>query len=91
MKSNSTTNHSGRRFPLVEYHYQTAALENLSGSCVTTPKVSHRIGGDYFDVEANRDFLGDVLVFGTLIVTTAVPILTTASAVLELCRTLPLF
>lgn len=91
MKPTLTTNKDPRKFPFVDYHYQSATLEKFSGRCVKTPKSLHRIGRDYFDVEANRDFLSDAAVFGTLIVTAAVPIVAGVSAVFELCRALPLF
>ena len=90
MKPTPTTNQNSRQFPLVDYHYHTATWGRLSGRCVKAPKSFHDISRDYFDVEANHDFLSEAAVFATLIVTTAVPIVAGASAVLQLCRMLPL-
>ena len=90
MKPTSITNHNARQFPLVEYQYHTATLGTLTSGHVKTPKSLRDISRDYFDIEANHDFLSEAAVFATLIVTTAVPIVAVASAVLQLCRMLPL-
>jgi hypothetical protein len=90
MKPTPITNPNARQFPLVDYDYHTATLGRFSGRCVKAPKSFHDISRDYFDVEANHDFLSEAAVFATLIVTTAVPIVAVASAVLQLCRILPL-
>ena len=84
------TNQNARQFPLIDYHYHTATLGRVSGCCVKAPKSFHDISRDYFDIEANHDFLSEAAVFATLIVTVAVPIVAVASAVLQLCRVLPL-
>jgi hypothetical protein len=90
MKPTSITHQNARQFPLVDYHYQTATLGKFNGRCVTLPSKSLRaISRNYFDTEANHDFLSEAAVFGTLIVTAVVPIVAGASAVIELCRALP--
>jgi len=91
MKPTSMTDKNARKFPLVDYHYQTSTLGNFTGRCAktSTSKSLRDISRDYFDSEANHDFLSDSAVFGTLIVTAAVPIVTGLSAVVELCRALP--
>jgi hypothetical protein len=90
MKPSPITNQNARQFPLVDYHYQTATLTG-SGCCTINPSNSLRdISRDYFDGEANRDFVRDAAVFAALLATVVVPIVSGASAVLELCRALPL-
>ena len=90
MKPTTITNKNARKFPFVDYHYQASTLENFTGSCAKTSSKSLRdISRDYFDNEANHDFLSDAAVFGTLIATAAVPIIAGLSAVVELCRALP--
>ena len=85
-----TNNKDARKFPFVDYHYQTSTLENFTGRCAKTSSKSLRdISRDYFDKESNHDFLSDAAVFGTLIATAAVPLIAGASAVFELCRALP--
>jgi hypothetical protein len=89
MKPTTTTNKSGQKFPFVDYHYQTSTLGNCAGHCAKTSKSLRDISRDYFDGEANHDFLSNVAVFGILIATTAVPIITGVNAVIALVRTLP--
>jgi hypothetical protein len=91
MKPTSITNQNARSFPFVDYHYQTSTLGNFTGRCAktSTSKSLRDISRDYFDNEANHDFLSDAAVFGTLIATAAVPIIAGLSAVFELCRALP--
>ena len=92
MKPTTMTDKSGQKFPLVDYQYHAQTLGNLTGCCVRTSKSLRDISRDYFDVEANHDFLSDAAVFGTLIVSAAVlPIIAGVSAIIELCRTLPIF
>ena len=91
MKPTTITNKSARKFPFVDYHYQTSTLGNFTGRCAKTSasKSLRDISRDYFDNEANHAFLGDAAVFGTLIATAAVPIIAGLTAVVELCRALP--
>jgi hypothetical protein len=90
MKPTTITNKSGQKFPLVDYHYQTSTLGNCAGQCAKTSKSLRAISRDYFDGEANHDFLSNAAVFGTLIATAAVPIIAGVHAVIALVRTLPL-
>jgi hypothetical protein len=90
MKPTPVTNQNARQFPLVDYHYHKATLGRCGGRSVKAPQSFHDISRDYFDIEANHDFLSEAAVFATLIVTVAVPIVGVASAVLQLCRMLPL-
>jgi hypothetical protein len=90
MKPTTTTNKNARKFPFVDYHYQASTLEHFTGHCAKTSSKSLRdISRNYFDSEANYDFLSDAAVFGTLIATAAVPIIAGLNAVVELCRALP--
>ena len=91
MKPTTITNKNARKFPFVDFQYQTSNLENLTGCCIKTSKSLRDISRDYFDREANHDFLSDAAVFGTLIATAAVPIIFGLSAVIQLCRALPLY
>jgi hypothetical protein len=92
MKPTTITNNDARKFPVVDYHYQTVSVEKFTGHCAKTSSKSLRdISRDYFDREANHDFLSDAAVFGTLIATAAVPIVIGLNAVIQLCRALPLF
>ena len=89
MKPTTITNKDARKFPFVDFQYQASNLEDFTGCCAKTSKSLRDISRDYFDSEANHEFLSDAAVFGTLIATAAVPIIFGVSAVLELCRALP--
>lgn len=90
MKPTTITNKSGQKFPLVDYHYQASTLGNCVAPCAKRSKSLRDISRDYFDGEANHDFLSNAAVFGALIATAAVPIITGINAVIALVRTLPL-
>jgi hypothetical protein len=89
MKPTTLTNKDARKFPLVDYHYQASSLAKLTSRGA---KTSFRdISRDYFETEANEDFLSNAAIFGALLASAIVPILAGASAIVELCRSLPLF
>ena len=90
MKSLPNTKPNGRKFPLVDYHYQAPMLNASSASCVQTSKSLRDITLDYFDAEANREFLCEAAVFTALIGMAIMPIVTGISAMLQLLNTLPL-
>src|SRR5205814_3660788 len=91
MKPSSITKQNARPFPLVDYHYQSVTLDGSASCCVKPTKSLRDISRDYFETEANYDFLSDAAVFGTLIATAVVPIVSGIVAVLDLVRALPLF
>jgi hypothetical protein len=91
MKSLPNTKLNGRKFPLVDYHYQAPMLNGSSARCVQTSKSLRDITRDYFDAEANREFLCEGAVFTALIGMAIMPIATGISAVLHLLNVLPLF
>jgi hypothetical protein len=80
-----------RKFPIVDYHYQAPMLNGSSARCLKTSKSLRDITRDYFDAEANREFVSEAAVFMTLIVMAIVPIVAGISAVLQLLGALPLF
>jgi hypothetical protein len=79
------------RFPFIDCNYHSGTLSGSSAPCVKTSKSLRDISRDYFDGEANHEFMSEAAVFTTLILMAMVPILTGVSAVLELFRALPLF
>ena len=91
MKPTTMTNKNARKFPFVEYQYQASSLENLTGRCVKISNSFRDISRDYFEVEANHDFLSNAAIFVALIGSALVPIAASASAVIHLCGALPLF
>jgi hypothetical protein len=89
MKPTPITNQNGKKFPLVDYHYHATTLGGSSGRCVKPSKSLRDISRDYFDREANEHFISEAALFTTLILTVVVPIISSASAMVGLLRTLP--
>jgi hypothetical protein len=80
-----------RKFPLVDYQYHAPMLNGSGAPCVKTSKSLRNITSDYFDAEADSEFISEAAVFTALIVTVIVPIVAGISAVLQLLSALPLF
>ena len=91
MKSLPNTQPNARKFPLVDYHYHAPMLNGSSVRCLKTSTSLRDITRDYFDAEANREFISEAAVFTALIVIAIMPIVTGISAVLQLLSNLPLF
>ena len=82
---------NARKFPFVEYQYQASSLEDLPGRCAKLSSSFRDISRDYFDTEENHDFLINAAIFIALIGSALIPIAASASAMLNLVRSLPLF
>jgi hypothetical protein len=87
MKPISTTARNRASFPLIEHHYQPITLSGYDGRCAKAVLPPFRtISGQYFQREARRDFVGEAFFFTILIITAAMPMISAAYAVIELCR-----
>jgi hypothetical protein len=91
MKPTIHTNTNARKFPFVDYNYQASSLEDLTGRCAKLSNSFRDISRDYFDNEENQDFLSNAAIFVALIGSALIPIAASASAMIQLVRTLPLF
>jgi hypothetical protein len=91
MKPLPKTQPNARTFPLVAYHYHAPILNGSSAPCLQTSKSLRDITRDYFDAEADREFISEAAVFTALIVMAIMPIVTGISAVLQLLGTLAVF
>ena len=90
MKPLPNTQPNARKFPLVDHHYHAPMLNGSSARCLQTSKSLRDISRDYFDAEADREFLCEAAVFTALIGMAIMPIATGISAVLHLLNVLPL-
>ena len=86
MKPTTNATPDKKTFPLVDYDFQSTALGGFNGRCASKSNSLRDISREYFDGEASRDLLGEVAVYGTLILSAAVPLVSGAFAVIELCR-----
>jgi hypothetical protein len=91
MKPTNNPTKNARKSPFVDYDYQASSLENLTGRCAKLSNSFRDISRDYFDTEENKDFLSNVGIFAALIGSALIPIAASASAMIQLVRTLPLF
>jgi hypothetical protein len=92
MKPILITARNRRSFPLVECNYLPLRLSEYHARCAGTKPPSFRnISRQYFQKEARRDFLGEAFLFAIMIVLTAAPLLSTASALSEFCRAITPF
>ncbi len=91
MKPAQNIRPGAQKFPLVEYCYHAPILNGSSAPCLQKSKSLRDITRDYFDAEADREFLSEAAVFTALIVMAILPIVTGISAMLQLLSTLPLF
>jgi hypothetical protein len=91
MKPTPLINRNARKLPFVEYQYQASKLENVTSRCSKLSNSFRDISRDYFDNEANYDFLSNAAIFAALITSALLPIVTSASATIHLVRALSLF
>jgi hypothetical protein len=91
MKPTQNIRPGAQKFPLVDYFYQASMLNPSSAPCIKRSNSLRDISRDYFDGEANREFVTEAAVAGTLIVMAIVPIMAGMFAVVHLLRVLPLF
>jgi hypothetical protein len=87
MKPIPTLAGKSNRFPLIDCNYRPITLDGYRGRSVkaVTPRFRN-ISGQYFQNEARHDFLVEALCFAIIIITAAVPLVSAANAVVELCR-----
>ena len=87
MKPTFITTRNQKRFPKIDCNYHSAALSGYHGHCTKAAAPSFRnISRQYFQNEARRDFVGEAILFAMLVITAAVPLVSLAYAVAELCR-----
>jgi len=75
------------RSRLVDCNYRPMTLDGFRGRPVTS-RMPHfwKISGQYFQNEARREFLREAVCFVIVVFTAALPLVSAAKAVAELCR-----
>ena len=91
MKPSQNIRTGAQKFPLIDYCYRAPMLNPSSAPCVKRSNSLRNISRDYFDGEANREFVTEAAVAGTLIIMAIMPITAGVFAVAHLLRVLPLF
>jgi len=91
MKPTTQTNQNARKFPFVDYQYQTSSLEDVNSRCAKLSNSFRDISRDYFETEDNKDFLSNAAIFFAMLASALIPIAASASEVIHLVRALPGF
>ena len=79
--------HQGSVLPKTDYSFQAASVVNGGGPCFGSRRPSFRsISQDYFKNEARHSFAGEAALFTVIVMTAAVPIINSVSALLHLVR-----
>jgi hypothetical protein len=77
----------GSALPKTDYSYQAPSVANMGGRCFGSRRPSFRsISQDYFKYEARPSFVSEAALFTVIVITAAVPIINSASALLHLVR-----
>jgi hypothetical protein len=77
----------GSAFPKADYSFQAGSMANGGGRCFGSSHPSFRsISQDYFKNEARRSFAGEAALFSVIVMTAAVPIISSVHALLQLVR-----
>ena len=79
----------GARTPTTDYNYHSVPLEHSSAKYASTsPQSFWNITGDYFKNEARYEFFAEAAVFGVIIITAFLPLISNAHALMEFVRAL---
>jgi len=77
----------GFALPQTDYSFQAASVAKSGSLCFGSCRPSFRaISQDYFENEAPRSFAGEAVLFSVIVLTAALPILNSASALVHLVR-----
>ena len=78
---------NGSAHPQTDYSFQAASVANGGSCCFGSCRPSFRaISQEYFKNEAPRSFASEAALFVVIVVTAALPILNSASALVHLVR-----
>ena len=77
----------GAALPKIDCGFQTTSLDGLRGRGVRVPAFRN-ISQDYFKNEARSTFVSEAGFFAVIVITAAVPVINSVSALLQLVRAL---
>jgi hypothetical protein len=87
MKPISVIVGKSNRSSLIDCNYRAMSLDGYRGRCVKTEVPGFwKISAQYFQNEARHDFTAEAVCFAVIIITAAIPLVSAANAVVELCR-----
>jgi len=72
---------------IADYNYHSVTFESFRANCGRTAARSFwNITGDYLKNEARHDFLGEAALFGVIVITAFLPLISNAHALMEFVR-----
>jgi len=78
---------NNRRMPKIDQNFQVASMPSRSGRSSGSRRASIRsISNEYFKNEARSMFATEAAFFSVIVITAAVPLITTAMAMVNLVR-----
>jgi len=81
------TGRERQRMPVTDYRYHSVAFEGFGDRHLRNPAQSFwNIAGNYLKDEARHDFWGEAALFAFITVTTALPLMNNAHALIEFVR-----
>ena len=84
--SRESRSEAQRRFPLTDFNYDAIDMSVCDARCAELSGNSFRATREYFDREANRDFLTEAAVFAAMMLAIALPLLNGVHAIFDLIR-----
>jgi hypothetical protein len=72
-----------RTFPKTDYSYHCAELSDFDSRCGKGAISFRAISGDYFKSEARQDFVSEAVFFSLIILTSALPIISSVRALAD--------
>jgi hypothetical protein len=77
----------GPKLPKTDYSFQASSAASMGGRCFGSRKPSFRaISQDYFKYEAPQSFATEAALFGVIVMTAAVSVISSASGLVHLVR-----
>jgi hypothetical protein len=76
----------GSLLPKTDYSFQAASVPNSGGHCFGSRRPFRAMSQDYFRNEEPRSFAGEAALFVVIVMSAALPIISSASALLHLVR-----
>lgn len=90
MKATLQTKNSNQRgslaFPKTDYSYHSATLSDFDSRCGKGSISFRAISGDYFKSEARQDFVSEAVFFSLIVLTSAIPIISSVHALADFVR-----
>ena len=95
LKNGEFSERAARRsviLPPTDYSYHAASIGKTSNRCLSSCRPSLRaISQDYFENEEPRSFASEALLFSVMMITVLPPLLNSASALMNLLRSMGTF